>query len=395
MPRHIQLASASLAVCVSLFIGASAQQRGSSVGRTSTSGIPGRTSSSPTNPQSTAYYIGKVVMDTGIEPPSPVAVLRVCNGVRHREAYTSSDGSFSFLVGARVTDPFPGASDDTGGFGPDGRLIGSNPMTQAQNNIQSPIADCELRADLAGYTSSSIHLDQTMSNSNVGVIVLHSRGKKAEGMVTAASLEVPAKARKEYEKGSELLEKGDLAAAEKSLRKAIDQYPKFAEAWLRLGDLEQHRKNLDAAMKDYQEAINADPYLPLPYLRMAFLSAVAKNWEQTRQLSERLISLDPVSFPLAYYYDGVAEFNLKHLDKAESNALRAAALDKQHSEPTIELLLATLYNAKGAYASAAEHYRAYLKLVPGGPLTERVKTDLAKTEELAKSGPPASTPVSK
>ena len=92
----------------------------------------------------------------------------------------------------------------------------------------------------------------------------------------------------------------------------------------------------------------------------------------------------------------LAELNLKHLDKAETNALRAEAMDKQqHSEPRIELLLASIYTAKGTYASAAEHYRAYLKLVPDGPLTDRVKTDLAKTEELAKTQGPATAQVSK
>lgn len=234
-----------------------------------------------------------------------------------------------------------------------------------------------------------------MNNSNVGVIVLHSRGKKAEGMVSVASLQVPAKARKEYEKGSELLEKGSLSDAEKSLRKAIDQYPKFAEAWLRLGDLEQRRKNIEGAMADYQEGINADPNFPLPYIRMAFLSALTSNWEQTRKLSERLISLDSVNFPLIYYYHAVAEFNLNHLPQAETSALRAENLDKLHSEPRVELLLATIYNAKGAPSSAAEHYRTYLKLVPDGPLNERVKADLAKTENLAKSQGTVTSPVNK
>jgi tetratricopeptide (TPR) repeat protein len=214
-------------------------------------------------------------------------------------------------------------------------------------------------------------------------------------MVSVASLQVPTKARREYEKGSELLEKGNLTEAEKSLRKAIDQYPKFAEAWLRLGDLEQRRKNIEGAMSDYQEAINADPNFPIPYLRMAFLSAVTSNWEQTRKLSERLISLDPVNFPLAYYYDAVAEFNLQHLAPAETNALRAENLDKLHLEPRVELLLASIYNAKGDHASAVEHYRSYLKLVPNGPLNERVKADLAKTEEMAKSQGAVPPPANK
>ena len=334
-------------------------------------------------------------MDTGIEPPSPVAVLRVCNGASRRETFTSADGSFSFMVGDRSNSLLPDASEDTRQFGPDSQFSRTDPSQMGQNSPGSTIADCELRADLAGYSSSSVRLDPSMNNSDVGVIVLHSRGKKAEGMVSVASLQVPGKARKEYEKGSELLEKGNLAEAEKSLRKAIDLYPKFAEAWLRLGDLEQRRRNMEGAMANYQEAINADPDFPLPYIRMAFLSAVASYWQQTKQLTERLISLDPVNFPLAYYYNAVAEFNLNHMAQAETNALRAESLDKLHSEPRVELLLATIYNAKGAPASAADHYRAYLKLVPNGPLTERVKSDLAKTEEMAKSQSAANPPVNK
>jgi Tfp pilus assembly protein PilF len=384
-----------LLVSVFLLTASIAQQSGTTGGKATLSKAPVRVNPNPTNTPQTIYYMGKVVMDTGMEPPAPVGVLRVCNGNSHREAFTSSDGSFSFVVGDRTSSLLADASDDTRPFGADSQYSRSNPVAGGPSAPESVITDCDLRADLAGYSSSSIRLDPSMNNSNVGVIVLHSRSKKAEGMVSVASLQVPAKARKEYEKGSELLEKGNLAEAEKSLRKAIDQYPKFAEAWLRLGDLEQRRKNMEGAMADYQEAINADPNFPLPYIRMAFLSAVASNWEQTRKLTERLISLDPVSFPLAYYYNAVAEFNLNHMAQAETNALRAESLDKLHSEPRVELLLATIYNAKGAATLAADHYRTYLKLVPDGPLAERVKSDLAKTEQMAKSQSGSAPPVNK
>jgi tetratricopeptide (TPR) repeat protein len=396
MRRYFQLAGVALAVAVTLLTVAEAQRNsGGSKASAPSLGTTGRTNPTTNAPQQNIYYVGKVLLDTGTAPPSSVAVMRICNGFRHRETFTSSDGSFSFLVGDRSNDMLPDASEDTREFGLNNpQRANANPMTMGQSNFQSPVADCELRADLAGYTSSSIRLDQTMANSDVGVIVLHSRGKQADGMISVASLKVPPKARKEFEKGSELLEKGNFADAEKSLRKAIDLYPKFAEAWLRLGDLEQRRKNGDGAMKDYQEAINADPNFALPYLRMAYISAVAGNWEQTRNLTERMLGLDPVNFPLGYYYNAVAEFNLKHIDKAENSALRAENLDKQHLEPRVEVLLATIYSQKGNYSSAADHYRAYLKLVPNGPLTEQVKSDLAKIEEMAKAQSPPSGPAS-
>ena len=374
-------------LCIGLCsISASPQRTGSGSGTAPTAprrNTPITTSSGP----QTVFYTGRVVLDTGVAPPSSVGIVRSCNGLSRRQAFSTSDGSFSFMVGDSLREATPDASDDNRGFGPDNQLPRSSANSFNQNP-QSLMADCELRAELAGYSSSSLRLDPSMTNSNVGVIVLHSRTKKAEGMITVASLEVPSKARKEYEKGSELLEKGNLPEAEKSFRKAIDQYPDFAEAWTRLGDLEQRRKDTDAATKDYEQAISADPKLPVPYLRMAFLEASASNWERTLKFTDKLIALDPTDFPIAYYFNAVAEFNLKNFTKAESSALRAESMDTAHAEPRVELLLASIYSAKQAYSTAAEHYRAYLKIVPDGPQTARVKTDLAKTEEMAKSQPP-------
>lgn len=384
MPRQIHVAFGGVVVGIFLLTGATAQSGG-----TRSSARNSARSPTVSSPSRLVYYTGKVVMDTGGPPPVSVPILRVCNGMLRRQAFTSSDGSFSFIVGDRASDTLTDASEDPRDVSNMGQTAINSTMLAAQNNSQSPIADCELRTELTGYASTTIRLDQTMANSNVGIIMLHSRAKKSDGMVSVASLEVPTKARKEYEKGSELLEKGDLPGAEKCLQKAIELYPRFAEAWLRSGDLEQRRKNPERAVEDYQQAINADPNFPLPYLRMAYISAVSRDWEQTRRLTERLITLDPVNFPLAYYYNAAAELNLKHLDKAETNALRAESMDKQHAEPTVELLLAAVYSAKGSYSSAADHYREYLKLVPEGPLSQRVKTDLAQTEQMAKSQAPS------
>ena len=395
MRGHVQFASVAILIC-SLLPLAAAQQTGSNSGKGTVLRPSTRTTNnSPANVQQPVFYAGKVILDTGIAPSNPVPILRMCNGISRRETYSAADGSFSFMVGGRYnSEVLQDASDDTHNFGADSQYSRSTIVGANQTNSQSVVSDCEIRAELAGYSSTSIRLDPSMNNSLVGVILLHSRTKKAAGMVTAASLAVPAKARRDFEKGSEQLEKGNLVEAEKSLRKAVDQYPPFAEAWTRLGDLEQRRTNTAAAKQDYQEAINFDPNFPLSYLRMALLEAQGSNWEQTRKLTEKLISLDPVDFPLGYYYNAVAEFNLTHTAKAESSALRAESMDKQHAEPRIELLLASIYVAKDSYSLAADHYHEFLKLAPESPLSARVKTDLAKIEELAKSQVPA-PPTSK
>ena len=396
MRGRIQYSVHILNILVMFAVIASAQQGGSDSRKIPPTRGTSRTPPTSSFPQQPVFFSGKVILDTGTAPPAPVVIIRNCNGVSRRQTFAAGDGSFSFMIGDRnFNEAMPDATEDSRGFGSDSPTSFANLAGTSPTNPQSVMADCELRAELPGYSSSYIRLDSSMVNTNVGIIVLHSRAKKADGMVTVASLEVPSKARREYEKGSELLEKGDLSGAEKSFHKAIDQYPKFAEAWMRLGDLEQRRRNSALAMEDYQQAVSADPNLPIPYLRMAFLEAVASNWEQTRKLAERVIALDQTDFPVAYYYAAVAEFNLQHSAKAESAALRAEAMDKAHSEPRIQLLLASICSAKQDYSAAAQHYRAYLKLVPDGPLTQHVKTNLAKTEEMAKTQTPPNPSLNK
>jgi len=211
MRKTTRLASlASVIVC--LLPLATAQQSGSNAGKGAVLRLPNRTTTnSPANPQQTVFYTGKVLLDTGIAPSTPVPILRMCNGLSRRETYSANDGSFSFMLGDRFRDATPDASDDTRTFGADSQFSRSTMVSTNPNNPLSTVADCELRAELPGYTSTSIRLDPSMNNSSVGIIMLHSRVKKADGMVTVASLEVPAKARKEFEKGSEQLEKATLS----------------------------------------------------------------------------------------------------------------------------------------------------------------------------------------
>ncbi len=390
MSQSIRMAHLCIALVV--LLSSAAAQPGSG-GSKPVSRPSARTTNDPSAAtQQLVFYVGKVVLDSGTAPSAPVAVLRVCNGFVRRETFTGADGSFSVVLGDPFRDVAPDPSDDSRTSSDNSQFPRTQVASNGQLSTQNRVADCELRAELAGYESSSIRIDFSMNNSMVGIITLHNRGRKSDGMVTVASLEVPPKARTQFEKGSELLEKGNWTDAERSLRKAIEIYPKFAEAWSRLGDLEQRRNKPDAARQDYHAAINADPNLPLPYLRLAILDATANEWVEASKLTDQVISLDSTGFPIAYYYNAEAEFYLDHIAKASRSALRAESLDKQHDEPRIELLLASICLAQGTYAAAAEHYRTFLQLIPAGPLSDQVKTELAKTEQLARAeAPPTPT----
>ena len=61
-----------------------------------------------------------------------------------------------------------------------------------------------------------------------------------------------------YQRGVELLEKGDLVKAWLELKNALQIDPKYAAAWLKLGEIDERSGNLQAAFGAYARAVELD-----------------------------------------------------------------------------------------------------------------------------------------
>jgi tetratricopeptide (TPR) repeat protein len=255
--------------------------------------------------------------------------------------------------------------------------------------------NCEIRAVLPGYTSSSVILAGRDFNGNpdIGTITLSRAGGGGEGdSISVISLKAPDKARREFEKGREDFSNKKYENSEKHLAKAVELYPQYALAWELRGQEQERQKQDEEASKSYQTAINADPKFVPPYIRLALLEASKANWPEVARLTQRAIELDPVSYPDAHFLNGAAHFNLKHYPEAEKSAFKAVELDKEHRFPRSELLLGTILQVKGQNAAAADHLRTYLKLEPNSPEATRVQTFLAKLDQQNASAQPQPKP---
>ena len=71
-----------------------------------------------------------------------------------------------------------------------------------------------------------------------------------------------------------------------------------------------------------------------------------------------------VEFPGIYYYDAVANYELKHADVAEKAVRRAIELDKDHAYPAAEALLGKVLADKGDSRGAMDHFTKYVQLAP-------------------------------
>jgi tetratricopeptide (TPR) repeat protein len=198
--------------------------------------------------------------------------------------------------------------------------------------------------------------------------------------VSVARLAVPGKASGEYQKGCGAYKDKRLDQAEQHLRKAIEIYPSYPAAWVVLGQVlgDQHKR--DDARQACSRAIKIDSTYVAPYLCLAQFSATENDWKQVSSLAEHAMALDPVRNPYSLYYTADAAFHLNDLEKAETSALAAVALDPWHHLPQLHLLLAQIYAAKGDPHAEAEQLRNYLKVAPNSGDAAGARNTLAQLE---------------
>lgn len=331
------------------------------------------------------FLSGKVVLDDGTPPPDPVVIERVCNGISRPEAYTDSKGRFSFQLGHNMSvmpDASVSSSADAGAFG-------SNSRTGGFGNTRGGISErelmgCELRAVLAGYRSEVVSLAgrRVMDNPEVGTIILRRLGNVEGLTISATSALAPKDARKAFDKGRSEFRKQKWANAQKELDKAVQIYPKYAAAWHQLGLVHEKQNKLEEARNAYAKALEADPKFVSPYLQIALLDARESKWQEVADTTDRVLRLNPFDFPQAFFYNSVANFNLRKLDAAEKSAREAVKLDTQNRMPKVNHLLGLILAQKADYAEAALHMRNYLKLLPKASDADQVRKQLAEVERL-------------
>ena len=210
--------------------------------------------------------------------------------------------------------------------------------------------------------------------------------------MAASQLQKAAKARNAYLQGCVALRKKKTAEAEKHFRKAVHDFPKYAIAWVTLGQFFAIQQRSGEARHACQQALLAQPgYVPA-LLCLADLAARAHSWEEGLKLSERAIELDPSSNAVAYEYHAAANLNLHHLVAAEKSGLRAAAIDKEHHEPRVHFVLAQIYEAKGDAANEAAQLREYLRYADSAPdvaLVAQYLSNLERQTNIARDSEPA------
>ncbi len=341
-------------------------QRGRPASGTPGSGPPFSSSTStgtiaPPSTQPAIFVSGKVVLDDGTELTEPAMIQTICRGSRHSETYSDAHGSFSFRFGDPTQGSAAAISDASS----------SNVNNNGAGTQYRDLQDCQLQAELAGFSSQAVELNTRigmMSNIDVGRVPLHRLAHVDGTSISVTSALAPPAARKAFEKGLQQEKKNKWDDAGKSFEKAVQIYPRYATAWYHLGRLQLRNQlsspspspSAQSAKHSFEQSIAADSKYVDPYEGLAQIAMQAQEWPNVIEITNKLVSLNPVNFPDAYYDNAVANYNLKNFDDAEKTALLGIRVDDAHQIPKLQYLLAMIQLRKQNYQGAAEHMQQFL-----------------------------------
>jgi len=338
------------------------------------------------------FLTGRVALDDGSELPGPVTIERVCNGATHTEGFTDMKGTFGIQLG-NETGVFQDASDSPSRSNAMGAPMsgssasamgGASGAAMGTNSQNRMLENCELRAKLPGFRSQSIMLAgrRPMDNPDLGTILMHREIPGEGSTISATTLNAPKTARKAFEKGQELLKKNKPADARDEFEKAVQIDQDFAAAWCELGKLQAASGDAAMARGSFRVALKSDPKFVGPYLELSALAMNDRKWQETADLTDQALKLNPFDYPQAYLYNAAARYNMQEMDAAEKSIMEADRLDTRHQFPDVARLYGLILQYKKDYAGAITQYHAYLKMAPNTDDAKTVRKQLENIDKL-------------
>jgi len=268
-------------------------------------------------------YDNKPVKDAHVDVRNSVTGQVTASG------YTTPNGNFEFTA-------IPNGSYE---------VVVSDGLAQASERVQvsgmEAIADIRLPAVEAADTTAG-----------------------TSSTVSVAQMKVPDKARDAFKKAEKALAKHDIEEANKQCARALELYPKFAQALTFRGLLKLDEGHADQALADLEQAVEIDSGYAIGNIVLGAAYNNLDRFDDAIRILDRGVALTPNSwqgyFELGRAYLGKSDYKAaqRHLDKAATLA--------PHDYAPLHLVRANLQLAVKNYPEAMSELEAYLQADPQG-----------------------------
>lgn len=148
--------------------------------------------------------------------------------------------------------------------------------------------------------------------------------------ISVADLSIPPRARKEFEKASELIQKREFQKALERLNRAIAIAPDFAYAYNNLGVVYSHLGDSVSDRKALEKAIALNDHFALAYENLGRLDITDADFPGAEIALQKASNVDPQN-AVTLILLGYSELMQKHFDDAVATSGRAHTLSQPHA----------------------------------------------------------------
>jgi tetratricopeptide (TPR) repeat protein len=208
-------------------------------------------------------------------------------------------------------------------------------------------------------------------------------------LVSVRELSIPSKAAREFQKGLECSAKNDSAGSLLHFHRAVQEYPKFYEAYLQMGFAYRHLGQAAEAEQAMRTsiAVSGERFADA-HFSLGEILAAREQYGDAEKAVRRGLKLQPTSWA-GQYILARSLYGLNRLEEAEDSAKRALKLKSDFAR--VHLLLANIHIRTRDDAALLEDLDAYLALDPNGEMS--VKASRMRVAVLRRLDAPKPAPA--
>jgi Flp pilus assembly protein TadD len=254
-----------------------------------------------------------------------------------------------------------------------------------------------IRTSRQGYEPGEVHIDLRNGDGTLQSVEIALAPRKYEGsgapqgIVAASVLKVPGKARKEFDRGSRLLnEKKDFDRSIAAFQRAIKLYPGYAEAYFLMGTAQVQMSAASDAEASLRKAIAPDARFIAPYYPLALLLFAQQRYAEEKELLLEAQKLDATDWRWPFELARCLAQQSQWEDALQYGVMASGSAN---ASPKVHLLLADIYANSGRPHEAVVELELFAKLDPKSSYIERVRDVLpVLRQRSAASALPSSEP---
>jgi tetratricopeptide (TPR) repeat protein len=201
-------------------------------------------------------------------------------------------------------------------------------------------------------------------------------------VVSVQELRMSGKAKKAFEQGARLLQKGETARSLAYFDQAIAEFPGHYKAYYDRGIAQYRLGHAAEAEEAFQKSIDltGGAYAP-PQFAMGMVLCQEQQLQKAEAVIQRGLDVDPGS-ATGKYFLGWAQFGLNHLIEAERSLQQALVRKANFAEAYF--LLARIHQRQHNAPAMTRDLEAYLKLEHNSVGSQQAKALLDSAQQDAK-----------